>query len=173
MPTPASLFSHGYALLIGVDDQADASLKRYALPGVKNDIQRLADTLTHPARCGYPPEQVSILLGAEATKSNIRKAIKTLGEQVAQGDPGNATVAIYFSGHGLSTTFASEPDGSGEPDEETPPEDGDGEDGEKITPPPKEDPKPIGSKRLPVGPPADEEGSEEESPDEAEEDGSQ
>ncbi|MEL7341325.1 MAG: caspase family protein, partial [Bacteroidota bacterium] len=62
-------FTHGYALLIGVHQQAHAGVS--SLPGVANDISSLYRILTDPNRCAYPPENVSLLQGEAATKANI------------------------------------------------------------------------------------------------------
>ena len=88
MPNP-SLFKHGYALLIGVG--AD-------LPVTAEDATVLRDILVDPQRCTYPPDQVKLLTKSQATRQGILDGLDWLRTQV-QNDP-EATVVIYFSGHG-------------------------------------------------------------------------
>jgi hypothetical protein len=88
-------FEHGYALIIGVDDN---NLQRYRLPVVSKDVQALHDVLIHPQRCGYLPENVRLLKGELATRENIFASLRWLQDKVA--DDNNATVIVYFSGFG-------------------------------------------------------------------------
>ena len=61
-------FEHGYALIIGVDENM---IPRLELPVVSKDVQALHDVLIHPQRCGYLPENVRLLKGNLATRDNI------------------------------------------------------------------------------------------------------
>lgn len=80
-------FTHGHALIIGVG--AD-------LPNTVDDAKGLADILADPERCAYPPEQVRTLTGPDATRAAVLDGLKKLAG--ATGD--DATVVVYFSGHG-------------------------------------------------------------------------
>ncbi len=82
-------FKHGYSLLIGVGGD---------LPNTISDATGLYDILTNPARCAYPPSQVSLLTGDTASKGNILGALEKIAKQIEQDKA--ATVVIYFSGHG-------------------------------------------------------------------------
>jgi hypothetical protein len=104
--TPA--FSHGHALLIGVNQQQATNLQQYALPGVKQDVERLSHVLTHPERCAYAPDHIQVLLGEDSTRNNIRLALQDLQQRVAAAGPEAATVVIYFSGHGFRTEIGGE-----------------------------------------------------------------
>ena len=92
-------FTHGYALLVGVNANAVADL---ALPDVAKDIAALRAVLSHPQRCAYPQEQLKVLTGAAATRTSILDGLDWLGEQ-AEADS-QATVVIYYTGHGLEPT---------------------------------------------------------------------
>ncbi|NET36928.1 MAG: caspase family protein [Cyanothece sp. SIO1E1] len=83
----AQSFEHGHACVIGVG--AD-------LPNTVNDAKGLAKVLKDPERCAYLEEQVYLLTGEAATRSNI---IQTL-DSLANSTTGDSTVLIYFSGHG-------------------------------------------------------------------------
>src|SRR5690606_19419865 len=48
------------------------------------------------ALCAYPPDQVTLLLDGEATAAAIRRALADLAARC----DGDATVTVYFSGHG-------------------------------------------------------------------------
>ena len=88
-------FTHGYALLIGVDQN---SVPGWALPAVAGDVQALHDLLIHPQRCAYDAAHVKLISGAEATKRNILDGFDWLQQQLAQDR--QATVVVYYSGHG-------------------------------------------------------------------------
>ncbi len=53
-------FTHGYALLVGVDANAVAG---WALPDVAKDVAALAQVLAHPNRCAYPAGNVKVIQG--------------------------------------------------------------------------------------------------------------
>ena len=89
-------FSHGYALLIGVNDNL---IPNYALPAVAKDTAALHTVLTHPERCGYPAANVRLLNGADASRQGIYGGLSWLKERLA-GAGDNATAVLYYSGHG-------------------------------------------------------------------------
>lgn len=84
-------FTHGHALVIGVG--AD-------LPTTVDDARGLADILNNPERCAYPPEQVQVLTGEQATRDSILAALEHLAQTASE----QATVIVYFSGHGYRAT---------------------------------------------------------------------
>ena len=86
-------FIHGHALVVGVG--AD-------LPNTVDDAIGLASILCDPARCAYPVEQVKRLTGPAAGRDAILKALEDLARLA---DP-EATVVVYFSGHGYTVTTA-------------------------------------------------------------------
>ena len=86
-------FIHGHALVVGVG--AD-------LPNTVDDAIGLASILCDPERCAYPAEQVKRLTGPAAGREAILKALEELAELT---DP-EATVVVYFSGHGYTVTTA-------------------------------------------------------------------
>ncbi len=84
--------NHG--LLIGVGDYEHP---RFAsLPATMRDTQTLVDVLTDPRRGSYPPDHVRAIIGAQATATNIRAALRALAHSVTD----QSTVCVYFSGHG-------------------------------------------------------------------------
>ena len=89
-------FTHGYALLIGVNDNL---IPNYALPAVAKDTAALHTVLTHPERCGYPAANVRLLNGADASRQGIYGGLSWLKERLA-GAGDNATAVLYYSGHG-------------------------------------------------------------------------
>ncbi len=91
-------FSNGYALLIGVSDNL---IPNYALPTVARDTAALYKVLTHPDRCAYPPENVRLLTGHEATRAGIQSGLSWLKERLAADRSDNATALLYYSGHGV------------------------------------------------------------------------
>lgn len=97
----SSTFAHGYALLIGVTENAVA---RWALPDVAQDITALAAVLAHPDRCGYPAEHVRIVTGPAATRQGLLDGLAWLAERLAADTSGEATALFYYSGHGWRDT---------------------------------------------------------------------
>ena len=88
-------FAHGRALIIGVASYEEVA----SLPeAVLNDACDIADTLKSSSYCGYPANNVTVLIDKEATLEGIRKALADL-ESAATADD---TVVIFFSGHGTS-----------------------------------------------------------------------
>lgn len=86
---PGSGFVNGHALLIGVG--AD-------LPVTVKDAMAVRDVLIDPRRAGYPPEQVSLLTEAQASRGNVLTGLDELIGRVEK-DP-DAVAIVYFSGHG-------------------------------------------------------------------------
>jgi hypothetical protein len=84
---------NAHALVIGIADYAEINPLP---PTVLNDARDVHSLLVDPARCGYRPENVHLLLNAEATQAAIREA---LAELAARSDEAS-TVLLYFSGHG-------------------------------------------------------------------------
>ncbi len=84
---------NAYALVIGIADYRRA---RKLPPAVRNDAQDIRNLLIDPRHCGYPPEQVQLLLDEQATADGIRAALKTLADAT---DP-TSIVLLYASGHG-------------------------------------------------------------------------
>lgn len=93
----SDLFTHGYALLIGVGNTADAG---YSLPETVTDAQALKDVLTDANFCAYPNtrDRVRLLKDEGATHSAILEDLDWL-KGCADADP-EATIVIYYSGHG-------------------------------------------------------------------------
>jgi len=92
----AEIFEHGYAIIVGVDDN---NIKRLALPSVAKDVTAVHEVLTHPERCAYNPDNVKLIKGADSTSENILEALSWLQEKVKADE--NATAVIYYSGHGM------------------------------------------------------------------------
>ncbi len=55
----SSLFTHGYALLIGVGETANP---RWSLPVTVKDVQALQSVLTEPELCAYPNDKHHVRL---------------------------------------------------------------------------------------------------------------
>jgi len=91
----AKLFEQGYALLIGVGRSV---CPEWSLPVTVRDVQALKAVLTNPSHCGYLTRRVRLLRNEDATKGNILGAMDTLAKATAQKP--EATVVIYYSGHG-------------------------------------------------------------------------
>jgi hypothetical protein len=93
LPQQPPLFREGYALLIGVSEYADAA---WNAPTAERDARRLAETLADPQLSAYPPGQVELLAGAQATREAI---VQALGRTAARVGPDDIAL-IVFTGHG-------------------------------------------------------------------------
>jgi uncharacterized caspase-like protein len=93
----SDLFTHGYALLIGVGNTANP---RWSLPVTVKDAQALKAVLTDANFCAYPntPDHVRLLHDQEANRNAILEGLDWL-KACADRDK-DATIVIYYSGHG-------------------------------------------------------------------------
>ncbi len=85
------LFDNGYALLIGAGGD---------LPATVQDARAVYDILVDAERAGYPSGQVTLLTEAGAGKTAVEQALDRLIDRLAADGRPNATVLLYFSGHG-------------------------------------------------------------------------
>src|ERR1043165_6520640 len=86
---------NAYALIIAIDDYDHPALR---LKYTVRDAQRLAEVLVDPKGCGYPPENVKLLLNKQATAKAIRESVNALIDRsIFEQD---ATIVLYFGGHG-------------------------------------------------------------------------
>jgi len=83
----SSLFTQGHACIVGVGSD---------LPNTIQDAEAIAALLKDPERCAYPPEQVQLLTGMQATRASILFGL----ERLASTTTTDSTVILYFSGHG-------------------------------------------------------------------------
>ncbi len=86
-------FTNGRALIIGIANYQHVNRLSET---VLKDARDVREVLIDPTRCGYAPDQVKLLLDANATQANIRAALA----QLAQHSTADSTVFIYLSGHG-------------------------------------------------------------------------
>jgi len=94
-------FQGGRALLIGIGEGYSGSLE---LPNVvRHDAEAMGAVLRDPSLCGYPANQVRLLLDADATRANIISALQELVDNAKPSD----TVIIFFSGHGGNWTVGA------------------------------------------------------------------
>lgn len=87
----------GYALVIGVGEYQNLE-KRYFLRFAQSDAQAVYRTLISKEGGAFPPENVHLLIGHDATRENIRKELEEWLPSVAK-EPDR--VVVYFSGHGV------------------------------------------------------------------------
>ncbi|MBD2543003.1 caspase family protein [Planktothricoides raciborskii] len=92
-----AIFQQGFALVVGVGGD---------LPNTIDDAKGLANILKDEGRCAYPTNQVNLLVSEAAIRENILSGLDNL----AQTSNPDATVVIYFSGHGyhVETSIGSQ-----------------------------------------------------------------
>ena len=85
---------NAFGLIIAIADYKSVpSLPRIVL----DDAGDIRDTLIATNHCGYPPSNVHLLLGRDATQTNIRSELAWLAKVAGPND----SVVFYFSGHGV------------------------------------------------------------------------
>ena len=82
-----------YALVIGISNYQNV---KKLPPTVLNDAKDIYTLITDPLYCGYPKNNVRLLLDDQATQSAIRKILANL---IAKSGP-DSTVFIFVSSHG-------------------------------------------------------------------------
>jgi hypothetical protein len=92
-----SIFTHGYALLVGVGETA---YPKWSLPVTVRDVRAIRSILIDPNLCAYPDDEghIRLLHDDGATRDGIVGGLARLKNQAAI-DP-EATVMVYYSGHG-------------------------------------------------------------------------
>jgi uncharacterized caspase-like protein len=90
-------FTHGYALLIGVDQNR---VSAWALPDVAQDIAALQTVITHLQRCAYPQDNVKTITGQDATRQSILDGLDWLSERIWAAPGADTTAIVYYTGHG-------------------------------------------------------------------------
>src|SRR4051794_23424461 len=88
-------FTAGHALLIGVGQyQFELHL---SVPATAADAHALDAVLRNPQYCGYPQDQVRVLIDAAASRQGILTALDELAQRTSE----DATITIFYSGHGI------------------------------------------------------------------------
>jgi hypothetical protein len=88
-------FAAGHALLIGVGQyQFEPQL---SIAATAADARALDAVLRDERYCGYPSDQVRLLVDAAASREAILAALDELAQRAGE----DATVTIFYSGHGI------------------------------------------------------------------------
>jgi len=87
----------GHAVLIGINTYTD-SQNLPDLQYAEKDCQDLAEVLTNSETGIFLPENVTLLLGGNATTNHVREI---LFQKIVTKVTSNDTVLVYFSGHGF------------------------------------------------------------------------
>jgi len=84
---------NAHALVMGIANYRHIN----KLPStVLKDARDIGDLLVAPQHCGYPPDNVELLLDDQATAARIRAALKSLAESTNA----ESTAFLYISSHG-------------------------------------------------------------------------
>ena len=83
----SAVFDQGHVLLVGAGGD---------LPDTIQDAAGLGKIFSDPGRCAYPTGQIKLLTGADAGRGAILAALDDLAQQADE----NATVVVFYSGHG-------------------------------------------------------------------------
>ena len=92
----ATAVPRGYALVIGVDYSNLA--ERMQLKFAESDAEAMYDVLISHEGGAFPPENVRMLVGEQASLAAIRRALEEWLPSVARPQD---RVVVYFAGHGL------------------------------------------------------------------------
>lgn len=103
-----------WAVLVGVNDYQDSTIGD--LTACESSVQRIQELLVR--RFGFDPDRMVVLLGKDATREAVVKALKEhLADRADRGEIGpDDVVVFYYSGHGsfLPDVSGDEPDGKDE-----------------------------------------------------------
>jgi len=91
-------FTSGHALVIGVGQYQH--LARLNVPIAARDAEAVAAALRDPARCAYPPGQVTTLTNESATRAAVLTALDGLAKALKAEE----TLFLFFVGHGAYGT---------------------------------------------------------------------
>lgn len=86
-----------YALIVGISQYAHMPVLRYS----DDDAYKMFAFLKSPEGGSVPDERIQILIDEDATKQNIKNALKELYAEAGPDD----IVLFYFAGHGLKGSF--------------------------------------------------------------------
>jgi metacaspase-1 len=100
MDAVKSQFVNAKAVVVGVGDYIYSFQD---LPATQRDARAFCEILTSKEHCAYPPDNVSLLIGENATASNLRSALY----QLVNDSDIDSTCLVYFSGHGANKTVGS------------------------------------------------------------------
>ncbi len=84
---------NAYGIVVGIADYHHVSKLP---PTVINDAQDVYNVLIDPQHCGYPKDNLRLLLDGQATQTAIRQALADLVKRTNQ----HSTVFFYISSHG-------------------------------------------------------------------------
>ncbi|HSS20140.1 MAG TPA: caspase family protein [Pyrinomonadaceae bacterium] len=88
-----AVLENAYGLVVGIANYDTIN----ALPGtVLQDARDIHELLIDPNCCGYPEQNVQLLLDQQASRTGIRDALAKLAAQTNE----NSTVFFYLSSHG-------------------------------------------------------------------------
>ena len=89
--------TNAHAVLVGIAEYRNIP----SLPStVSGDAIAIRDLLTDPQHCGYPPENVTVLLDGNATREAVLGALSEL----ATRSDAQSSVLVYVSSHGARLT---------------------------------------------------------------------
>lgn len=94
-------FTQGHALIIGVGSYEHEP--RLNVPAATADARAVAQVLRDERFCGYPEQQVQLLLGSQATRTALLEHLDALARRC----PADATVVLFYCGHGILTRDGS------------------------------------------------------------------
>lgn len=86
-------YASSWALVIGINDYKSAPPLGYA----RQDAEGFAESLK--TRFAFPPDNVTVLLDAEATRERIHSEFLALAKDSVQPDD---RIAVFFAGHGCT-----------------------------------------------------------------------
>ena len=91
-------FDQGHALIVATGSHRHHP--KLDVPITVTEGKAIGQLLIDSQYCGYPVEQVTLLTKSAATKENVTRAL----EELADSLPAEATVFLYFVGHGMTGT---------------------------------------------------------------------
>jgi serine/threonine protein kinase len=96
----------GVALVVGIADYARETVA--PLRFAAHDARALARLLADPDVCGFPPDQVALLVDRRARRDAV---VRRLSKWLPERGRGAELAVIYFAGHGMVRRMGSKDEG--------------------------------------------------------------
>jgi serine/threonine protein kinase len=94
------------ALVVGVGKYPHPEIR--PLDFAAHDAEAIAESITDPDICGFPPAQVEVLLDENASRDTL---VQRLSRWLPERSRGAEIVLFYFAGHGLVQTTGAREEG--------------------------------------------------------------
>jgi len=98
---PKQVYSRGVAVVIGISQYDYVQTRLKTLPGVKADVDAMADFLISDANGGQAYDAVVVLREEQVSQSNVFCVVRAIGKLSKPGETNPDRLMFYWSSHGV------------------------------------------------------------------------